>query len=51
LLLLFHQDLKDSQIPHHTKIHEDIINAWQQYFMVFQAELAISVEFIELTMS
>ncbi|KIK76145.1 hypothetical protein PAXRUDRAFT_170764 [Paxillus rubicundulus Ve08.2h10] len=45
------QDLEDSQIPHCTKIREDIIGAWQQYFMVLQAELAISVEFIELTMS
>ncbi|KIK74715.1 hypothetical protein PAXRUDRAFT_174875, partial [Paxillus rubicundulus Ve08.2h10] len=51
LLLLLHQDLKDSQIPHHTKIHEDIISAWQRYFMVLQAELAVSVKFIELTMS
>ncbi|KAF8834092.1 hypothetical protein BDN67DRAFT_1016868 [Paxillus ammoniavirescens] len=29
LLLLLHQDLKDSQIPHRTKIREDIISAWQ----------------------
>lgn len=43
LLLLLRQDLKDSQIPHRTKIREEIISAWQKYFAVLQTDLAVSV--------
>ncbi|KAI6009271.1 hypothetical protein EDC04DRAFT_2610639 [Pisolithus marmoratus] len=46
---LLQQDLKDSQIPHQTKIHEDIVKAWQNYFVALRAELAAACGHISHT--
>jgi hypothetical protein len=50
LLLLLHQDLKDSDIPHCTKIRESIITAWQTYFATLKDELAVSCIVITLSL-
>ncbi|KIM58676.1 hypothetical protein SCLCIDRAFT_127646 [Scleroderma citrinum Foug A] len=39
LLLLLRNNLKDSDIPHHTKTWELILQAWQDYFVVLKADL------------
>ena len=41
LLLLLHDDLKDSDIPHQTKGRVLIIEAWKKHFMALHAELAV----------
>jgi hypothetical protein len=50
LLLLLRQDLKDSDIPHRTKIRENIITAWQTYFAMLKDELAVSCIVITLSL-
>jgi hypothetical protein len=41
LLLLLRQDLKDTMIPHRTKLRELIVEAWKQYFVVLKRKLAV----------
>ncbi|KAI6021931.1 hypothetical protein EDC04DRAFT_2901106 [Pisolithus marmoratus] len=40
LILLLHQDLQDTDIPHHTKLHELILEAWRDYFRILKQDLA-----------
>jgi hypothetical protein len=41
LMLLLQNDLKDSMIPHCTKMHELIVNAWKRYFQTLKADLTV----------
>ena len=41
LLLLLCGDLKDSDIPHRTKLREAIIKAWRVYFESLKADLKV----------
>jgi len=41
LLLLLRSSLKETMIPHHTKLHELIVEAWKHYFQVLKANLAV----------
>ena len=41
LILLLHNDLKDSNIPHQMKGRVLIIKAWKTHFMALHAELAV----------
>lgn len=43
LFLLLRSELKETDIPHRHKIRSLIIKAWQAYFAVLQADLAVSV--------
>ncbi|KAI6100378.1 hypothetical protein EDD17DRAFT_1768156 [Pisolithus thermaeus] len=40
LILLLHQDLRNSDIPHHMKLHELIIDAWREYFIILKRNMA-----------
>jgi hypothetical protein len=42
LLLLLQNDLKERMIPHCTKLHELIMQAWQQYVLVLKKDLAVT---------
>ncbi|KAG9310336.1 hypothetical protein JVU11DRAFT_9466 [Chiua virens] len=39
LILFLCQDLHDTDIPRHMKLHELILEAWQKYFKVIKREL------------
>lgn len=39
LLLLLRNDLKETMIPHRTKLRELIIEVWQRYFQVLKKEV------------
>jgi hypothetical protein len=41
LLLLLRNDLKETMIPHRTKLRELIIKAWQRYFQVLKKDLEV----------
>jgi hypothetical protein len=41
LLLLLQNDLKETMIPHCTKLHELIVEAWQCYFKVLKKDLEV----------
>jgi hypothetical protein len=41
LLLLLREDLKDSDIPHRTKVRQAIVEAWVIYINALKAELAV----------
>ncbi|KIK13495.1 hypothetical protein PISMIDRAFT_118780 [Pisolithus microcarpus 441] len=49
LLLLLKNDLKDSDIPHHTKIKSNILQAWKDYFTVLKTDLQHAVGNISFT--
>ncbi|KIK25338.1 hypothetical protein PISMIDRAFT_9694 [Pisolithus microcarpus 441] len=40
LILLLHQDLQETDIPHRTKLHELILEAWRDYFRILKQDLA-----------
>jgi len=40
LLLLLRSDLMDTQIPHRTKLHELLLQAWAQHFKNLRCDLA-----------
>jgi hypothetical protein len=42
LLLLLWSDLKESMIPHRTKLRELIIEAWRRYFLVLKEDLMVT---------
>lgn len=49
LLLFLREDLKDADVPHHTKIKKDIIKAWKEYFVILKQDLAVRIlSFIRL---
>jgi hypothetical protein len=41
LLLLLREDLKDTDIPHRTKIREQIIKAWKIYFQELKDDVVV----------
>jgi hypothetical protein len=41
LLLLLRNDLKETMIPHRTKLRELIIQAWREYFKLLRRDLAV----------
>ena len=41
LILLLCQDLQDKDIPHHTKLRESIIKAWEVWFKKLKEDLAV----------
>ena len=41
LLLLLRSDLKETMVPHRTKLRELIIEAWKRYFQVLKQDLAV----------
>jgi hypothetical protein len=41
LLLLLRNDLKDSMIPHRTKLRELVIEAWRRYFNILKKDLEV----------
>ncbi|KIK10709.1 hypothetical protein PISMIDRAFT_124027, partial [Pisolithus microcarpus 441] len=41
LLPLLKSDLKESDIPHHTKIKSSIIQVWKDYFVILKTELQV----------
>ena len=43
LLLFLREDLKDTDIPHRTKIKTDIIEAWKEYFVILKQDLAVRI--------
>ena len=43
LLLFLREDLKDTDIPHRTKIKMDIIEAWKDYFVTLKQDLAVCI--------
>ena len=43
LLLFLREDLKDTDIPHCTKIKTDIIEAWKEYFIILKQDLAVRI--------
>ena len=40
LLLLLRSDLKDSDIPHRTKLRELLLQAWKGYFQILRSDFA-----------
>src|ERR1700709_2330596 len=46
LILLLRPDLKESDIPHRTKISDLILETWNEHFQVLKAELAVSVQLL-----
>ena len=43
LLLFLREDLKDTDIPHRTKIKTNIIEAWKEYFVILKQDLAVCI--------
>lgn len=41
LLLLLRNDLKETMIPHRTKLRELIVEAWRRYFKVLKMDLEV----------
>jgi hypothetical protein len=33
-------------IPHHTKIHAEIIKAWQEYFVTLKDDMAVHILYL-----
>ena len=42
LIHFLHQELCETDIPHHTKLRELIIETWRDYFQVLKDDLAVS---------
>jgi hypothetical protein len=42
LLLLLQSDLQDSMIPHQTKLHQLILEAWSHSFKALKCDLAVT---------
>ena len=42
LLHLLREDLRDTNIPRHTKLRELIVKTWKDYFKVLKDDLAVS---------
>ncbi|KAF8574605.1 hypothetical protein K439DRAFT_1624193 [Ramaria rubella] len=49
LLLLLHEGLKDSNILHRSKLHEEILKAWEHWFAQLKVELQAAIEWISFT--
>jgi len=41
LLLLLRKELKDSMIPHRTKLRELIILSWKEYIVTLKRDLSV----------
>src|ERR1700710_1009959 len=46
LLMLLWSELKETAIPHRTKLRQLIVEAWKRYFHVLKGDLAVSVSAI-----
>ena len=46
LLLLLREDLKNTDIPHRTKVREQIIRAWKLYFRELKDDLAVGTLYL-----
>ncbi|KAI5991329.1 hypothetical protein EDC04DRAFT_2911606 [Pisolithus marmoratus] len=49
LILYLHQDLWDTDIPHHTKTHKLVLQCWQEHFMQLRVELKRAIGAISFT--
>jgi hypothetical protein len=45
LVCFLWRDIKDSDIPHRTKLRDLITQAWVEYFDVLKGDLAVSIQF------
>jgi hypothetical protein len=43
ILLLLRSDLKDSEIPHRTKLRGLVIHYWKGYFVSLKEDLAVRI--------
>ena len=41
IFLMLREELKDSDIPHHTNLHEQILNAWNDHLDKLQEDMAV----------
>jgi hypothetical protein len=51
LLMLLWSDLKETAIPHRTKLRQLIVEAWKRYFHVLKGDLAVSVSAVLFTLT
>lgn len=49
LLRLLRKDLRESDIPHWTKLRELIVETWYEYFDALKQDMAVSVRLFYLT--
>ncbi|KIK13801.1 hypothetical protein PISMIDRAFT_80901, partial [Pisolithus microcarpus 441] len=49
LILYLRRNLWDTDIPHHTKTRELILQCWQECFMQLRVELKVAVGVISFT--
>ncbi|KAI6044304.1 hypothetical protein EDC04DRAFT_2890097 [Pisolithus marmoratus] len=49
LILLLCQDLQDTDIPHHTKLCELILEAWRDYFRILKQDLVKALGQVSFT--
>jgi hypothetical protein len=49
LLMLLRSELKETMIPHRTKLRQLIVEAWKRYFHVLKGDLAVSVSVMLFT--
>ncbi|KIM87796.1 hypothetical protein PILCRDRAFT_85650 [Piloderma croceum F 1598] len=50
LLLLLCSDLKETMVPHRTKLRELIIQAWRRYFQILKHNLVNAIGHVSFTM-
>lgn len=43
LLLLLREELREKDIPRRTKIREEIIRSWQEYFTILKEDMAVRI--------
>lgn len=46
LIRFLRRDIKESDIPHRTKLRELILQAWTDDFKVLKGELAVSIQLL-----
>jgi hypothetical protein len=44
LLLLLREELQGKDIPRRTKIREEIIQSWQEYFTILKEDMAVRIK-------
>jgi hypothetical protein len=48
LLLLLRKELKESMIPHRTRLRELIIQSWKRYFQTLKQDLSVLFNLLNL---
>jgi hypothetical protein len=43
LLLLLREELREKDIPKRTKIREEIVRSWQEYFTILKEDMAVRI--------